>query len=803
MLFILLFSLRGIEVLNANELLESAKEELKNLNSEEILLVRDLFKGYDWKRISKSNRLLLDTLFLNYIKSTDIGLLLLKRHHQDSKDIRIIKCLRRINMYIQELKLTNFRGFKKCTEIQFSNDINVIVGANNSGKTTIIKALELLFSEGSSKRLSIDDFNHNTSIEELKTSPPKVVISAKLVESEDEEEYSEDLITVATWLTKIEKPYEATITYEFSLPDKEDDNYKSIIENLGSKDIEDYWREIETTFLRKYTSKVFIGNPKHRTLIDSDSIKKFDYQYLDAIRDVERDLFTGRNTLLREVIDFYMDYDIKIDEKLSKEDKQEQILKKKKDFSKKADVLISDLHTRMSGGKKEMLKYAEETGADFDNITPSFDGKILDTELYSALRLVVENKTGIKLPATRNGLGYNNLIYISLLLAKMQKNASGEYMGSNAKVFPILAIEEPEAHLHPNMQYKFLKFLNENSKHEVRQIFITTHSPNITAAVDLDSIIVLYKDVDETKIAYPGKVFSKSDEDKASKNYVERFLDVTKADMFFAKSIIFVEGIAEQLLIPEFAKDINLDLTDSHVSVINVNGRYFNHFLKLFDVNNSKYAIPKKIVCLTDMDPVMKKIKDESIEEDDENSCWKACFPFLLGTDETNYEYKKTSNSLTESYQGRGEKDLIRVYTQTEGSTFEYELVFENVECVDLLTDSVANKTEIKNMMEKYHDKINKSEIEDMVKKIRKGKFKDSINSFLEITQLEPSKIGKHIIAARYLNSIKKGEVAQELSYVVSSNIQNKNSNDPKVKNTVFDFVVPVYISEAIKWICQ
>ena len=71
MLFILLLSLIGIEVLNANELLESAKEELKNLNSEEILLVRDLFKGYDWKRISKSNRLLLDTLFLNYRDYSD------------------------------------------------------------------------------------------------------------------------------------------------------------------------------------------------------------------------------------------------------------------------------------------------------------------------------------------------------------------------------------------------------------------------------------------------------------------------------------------------------------------------------------------------------------------------------------------------------------------------------------------------------------------------------------------------------------------------------------------------------------
>lgn len=61
-------------MLNANELLEITKEELKNIYSEEIFLVRDLFKGYEWNRISRSNRLLLGTLFLNYIKSTDIGI---------------------------------------------------------------------------------------------------------------------------------------------------------------------------------------------------------------------------------------------------------------------------------------------------------------------------------------------------------------------------------------------------------------------------------------------------------------------------------------------------------------------------------------------------------------------------------------------------------------------------------------------------------------------------------------------------------------------------------------------------------
>ena len=114
-----------------------------------------------------------------------------------------------------------------------------------------------------------------------------------------------------------------------------------------------------------------------------------------------------------------------------------------------------------------MLKYATATGATGNHLNPDFDGKILDTEMYSTLKLIVEDKSGIKLPATRNGLGYNNLIYMSLLLAKMQKNSSVEYLGANSKIYSILAIEEPEAHLHPNMQYKFLKFLNEHKNNDI------------------------------------------------------------------------------------------------------------------------------------------------------------------------------------------------------------------------------------------------------------------------------------------------------------------------------------------------
>ena len=67
--------------------------------------------------------------------------------------------------------------------------------------------------------------------------------------------------------------------------------------------------------------------------------------------------------------------------------------------------------------------------------------------MFSALQMIIKYTTGIEISANHNGLGYNNLIYMSLLLAKMQANSDGNYLGSNAKVFSILAIEEPEAHL--------------------------------------------------------------------------------------------------------------------------------------------------------------------------------------------------------------------------------------------------------------------------------------------------------------------------------------------------------------------
>ncbi|MBA2864393.1 ATP-dependent nuclease [Methanococcus maripaludis] len=673
-------------------------------------------------------------------------------------------------MYISEITLTNFRGFNNKTTIQFKEGINVIIGHNNSGKSTIIKALELLFETGITKRLTIDDFNKNVKIDDLKENPPKVTINAKLIKSTDEGEYSDELATVATWLTKLEKSYEAQLTYEFFLPERELKYYKQVMDNI--QDINNYWHELENNFLRKYVYKLYVGNPDYKTVLDSDTLKRFDFQFLNAIRDVERDMFSGKNVLLREVIDFFMDYDIKTLQ-LDPEEKKLRIRDKKNEFNEQSQKIIQSLKDRMDIGKTHILNYASETGAIYENLKPDFEGIISDTDLYSILRLIVTDKTGISLPADHNGLGYNNLLYISLLLAKMQKNASEEYLGSNSKVFSILAIEEPEAHLHPSMQYKFLKFLNKNKENEVNQIFITSHSPNITAAVELNDLIVLSNESGDITVAYPGKVFSDSEEDKISKNYVKRFIDVTKADIFFARGIIFVEGISEQLVIPEFAKFLNMDLTDSHISVINLGGRYFEHFLKLFDGNNG-FAIKKKIACITDLDPVKKLKTDTS---------WEKCLPIFLNFDDENYEYKTHSNNLIDK---NDYSENIQVFSQKKGfgCTFEYELILSNPKAKELVTNSVSNSDEIKRLM----DLLDNGDIDNFITKLREGNYKKEIRKLSHPRFSSDYDTKKHILAGRYLNSVKKGAVAQEISYAIS-------------ETKISDLKIPEYMGDAIKWI--
>ncbi|MEK5373407.1 ATP-dependent nuclease [Paenibacillus sp. FSL P2-0173] len=144
-------------------------------------------------------------------------------------------------MYISSISIENFRNFKINTTINFNEGMNVIIGHNNSGKSNLLKALELVLSVGSSKKLSVDDFNKEVTINDLKKNSPKVTISLIFTESKNEEEFSEDLVTVSNWLIQLKKPYQAKLTYLFYLPEKEEEDYINAMKNVSSKNIEDYW----------------------------------------------------------------------------------------------------------------------------------------------------------------------------------------------------------------------------------------------------------------------------------------------------------------------------------------------------------------------------------------------------------------------------------------------------------------------------------------------------------------------------------------------------------------------------------
>lgn len=691
-------------------------------------------------------------------------------------------------MYISQIKIENFRNFKEKT-IEFNDGINVIIGHNNSGKSNLIRALAIVLDNQKSKKLDIDDFNQNLTLAELKANPPKISIEVTIKKGSYESE--DDLVTVANWLTKLDSDYEATLTYEFFLPEKQITDYREKISEIPDDAIDaifSCWKTIKHDFLRFYTYKIWGGEVLSQNSADSESLNKFDFQFLDAIRDVERDMLTGRNTLLREVFDFFMDYDIKIDAEKNSLQRHNEIKIRKIDFSQKAKVLVDDLHTRIASGKTEILSYAHDTGASFNNAKPNFEGIISEMEMYNVLKLIVEYESGIKIPATHNGLGYNNLIYMSLLLAKMQVNADADYLDNNAKVFSTLAIEEPEAHLHPAMQYKFLKFLNENKKkRKVRQIFVTSHSTNITSAVNLDEIICLHNDNGQTQVGYPSRTFVDGTGaiQVNSKKYVERFLDATKSDMLFAQKVLFVEGLAEQVLMSIFAQYLNKSLEDNHIAIINVGGRYFEHFLYLFDTQK-EFTISKQIICLTDRDPQRKDITTARAR-------FNKCYPFEYDVDTSIYEYQKNS---FDSLYNEGNHPNITFYSQNDiyGKTLEYEIAYLNAGSSLLLTDSIENGDEIEELFNLYNEPT--STIAEFIAELRKSAENDRIIDSINNSTLPDDEKKKSIIASRYLNSVGKGENALDLAIKLKTNLEKRGTPEYQ------DFIVPEYIQNAINKLC-
>jgi putative ATP-dependent endonuclease of OLD family len=202
----------------------------------------------------------------------------------------------------------------------------------------------------------------------------------------------------------------------------------------------------------------------------------------------------------------------------------------------------------------------------------------------------------------QNGLGYNNLIYTATVLGDLKQRKTLQ-----AETYAALLIEEPEAHLHPQLQNLFFNYLNKLDTEQGFQIFISSHSPTITAKADLKSIIVLQNQANKTHALSLTKSGLTGDNQK----YLHKFLDVTKSQMFFSNGVILVEGISEALLMPAFSRIVGdeYDIDKAGIELVNLNGVAFSHFANLFNSEEESKNLMTRCSLLTD---------DDTADENDE-----------------------------------------------------------------------------------------------------------------------------------------------------------------------------------------
>ena len=534
-------------------------------------------------------------------------------------------------MYLENLRIKNFRCIEDLT-IEFREGLNVIIGENNTGKTTIIDALRFAFSIGMQRReiylssndFFIDRFGRKTNEIEFHLTFSDI--------SEEQKGVFYEMLSI-------------------SKDEKDDENKDEIVNEKAKLKLHLRYGLINKNGVERIKFKYWGGEHEGENL-PSELMDLFYFVYLGALRDAERDLKPNKGNRLGQLFmklerdqDKQNEYTISIDNKI-KNDKEWRVLINNAnqkvnehlekismlsntqsveidflplEFKKIVENLKMFLPFQTKIKKEEIIKIFGEGNQKWKKYFENPDGSEIifknnfdviletDTEIIGIPKKMLKdiyNKSYKHFELNQIGLGYNNLIYIATVLGDLLEKKYFEKESHNA-----LLIEEPEAHLHPQLQDILFNYFQKVGKKQI-QVFITSHSPTITAKTNINSTIVLYKE--------KNKIFSlplrKCPLSEEHKKYLERFLDITKSQLFFAKGVILVEGISETLLLPVFADimgdDYNLD--KNGIEVVNIGGVAFEPFAKLFNSEDYKKRLNVDCSIMTDDDREDIKGKESS-----------------------------------------------------------------------------------------------------------------------------------------------------------------------------------------------
>jgi putative ATP-dependent endonuclease of OLD family len=461
-------------------------------------------------------------------------------------------------MYLSELKIWNFRKFGQKEidgnitpglHIHLNENLNLLVGENDSGKTAIVDAIKYVLSTRSFDYipLSVDDFHL----------PPGC---------------NKESFRAKTFIIEC-------IFRGFS--DLEAKNFLEwlSIENNG------YWLRVFLTATRD--GRKIIGECRagagEGAYLDSGAKDLLRVTYLKPLRDAESELAPRKGSRISQILDSH--------EAFIEKDNHELVQIIASANSQIKNYFDEDSPDERPGRQlhKEIDTYLEEFSDRNDPLSSRFS--VADMRLKSILeRLqlsVVEQIYNGSEIIVEPGLGSNNLLFIAAELLLLKKVG---YTGLRLGL-----IEEIEAHLHPQAQLRLIEYLQTESEKSGIQLILTTHSPILASKMKLANLIIC-----KNNSAFPmGDNFTLLE--KGDYHFLERFLDSTKANLFFAKGVILVEGDAENLLVPAIAEILGYPLSKYGISIVNVGSTAFLRYSRIFKrKSGDDTGIP--IAVITDLD---------------------------------------------------------------------------------------------------------------------------------------------------------------------------------------------------------